>query len=182
MLKNLKNGFIVQNIKEFYMGYENYNGIAKYTSWPLQKIRGEDEEKITSNLEKKLYFKDGIVAITKIEMLNDYLSLCSKNNIYVRILFIESENCNLNSLENYKNNIFLGWDLVLTGLDFYSAICDEYDLIKKHGLSKNINSNGLFYDEKKLKEYIKIREQYNNNEIEVDEDFIIIKVYEVFEK
>lgn len=188
----MKSGFIIQSEEDsIYFLNKEYTSISAKKSWPLENsnIQKELDEQWTVDYLDSYNNGNGatLEAINDKKILLQYLEICRKKKINVRVLFvaiskIEEKNPILidwYKIDMYKNPIEMGYDLIYpTGSDFYySALNDEREVLKEAGFINKMNQFGIFSDLKLLEQYIEWR---NKNlkpmEVEPISDFVKAKI------
>ena len=159
------NGYIVKsyNINLYKQIENNYNGIGRYTSWPLDDYNDDISVDLKDEANRNWFGYDDkrIFTIPNMDYVKKYVCHCNNLGVETFIMYIQST-CNIiTSLETPKSSNFLGYDYSCGELD-YSALYDDIwgdgESIEQFINFRSIlNDNGLFATYEDMQEYIEIR-------------------------
>jgi hypothetical protein len=173
---------------------EEYFGISRFMSWPLEnedddlsKTLTEDTEKLFNrwyDAEKAKYM---LAVIPYIDLCLDYLAACDCKGIKTRVLFCRTDREFSEWIGEIPVGELLGYDYA-TSRGFYSTILDDLlpepvnKTMDKH--KALLNACRLFNSEPEVDAYIKDRQALVETglEIEDDLDFCKFQLFDVKEK
>ena len=180
MLKLFKNGIVIQEKISYIDGYKGIEGF----NWPLNFKDKNLKNYFDKNIQKSYFDLRYIDCSNDMFFIKKYIEQCKVKDIKYKILFCETTR-KYPFFKDYKklHLKFIGYDYAYQGGSYYS--CVNNDIVSKRiNEFKNIELNefGLFDNEKKLVEYIKLRKilvkKYPENYFEIG-DFAIYKLSEV---
>ena len=181
------NGVVIQeNKNEKYKGIDG-SGFSPDTgkNWYLNDIECMEcfEKYYDDNIGMTYYNLDDrsyVAACTDWNYINDYIRESTKRGIKYRILLCETEIPQpIMKIPPTIQKRFLGYDYAYASGDNYSAVYNEIPYVFPQF---QLNNNGLFETEEEVREYIRVREQYEQNHAPYTLEcgnFIIFKLYEV---
>lgn len=166
------NGFIVQELKanKFNQVLKGYNGLGRYTSWPLEHEFDAEAESISDFINYIWFFSYRIAVISEYGYCKEYVLECKKRKMNTRVLFIESSCDNPICDIMPKEKTFLGYDLIFSH-EPYSELYDDIilDDIQELGFYKQyLNENGLISDEEIFKSYMAERERLYSEGVDIE--------------
>ncbi|WP_294346048.1 hypothetical protein [uncultured Clostridium sp.] len=189
------NGVIIQgcNYKSKFQenqDYNGYKGVGRYVSWPLSYEEDVESKEITDLIEEIWINNYECVSLIYDEwLINEYLSICKKKDIEIRVLLVESESIYPQFNDSYMNKIKLGYDYS-QGENHFSLLIYDLELSNLNNITplKNIflklNKKMLFDDINDIKKYVEIREDLkkkNKYDFEWDFGANILKISEILD-
>lgn len=172
--------------------YRSYNGIARYTSWPLESESDLISKALTIEShqrwfdwwydENKQMFALNVVP--DLEYCARYLKICKEKDIKTRILFCKTERETPIWNETFPKMDFLGYDYA-TSQDFYSTIPDDILLDNMNPLIEEcrevLNTQRLFNTELDVMSYIEKRDVVIKSGTQIEDfgDFCISHLSEI---
>lgn len=183
-----KNGYVIKGLfdsqytRPLFQSAENYRGVGRYVSWPLDDY--EDPSSIRISKELFLYQNPGPYSLSftvpKKKLLEEYTALCLDHGIKTTVLMIESSYEDPLIDDELPIVEFLGYDCIESGS--FSYWYDEMRVFidKLTALNVGLNENALFENIADAKKYIDLRNIAISDGLDFEHgEPIIAKVYHV---
>ena len=190
-----KNGIVVQSLgtdQAVYQGFQRYNGIARYDTWPLESRLDKTSKALSqeawdnwfSHFSNRESQQVALEVVPSREYIDKYVRQCKAVGLKTRLLFCETSRSE--PLWESKNP-----ELRLLGYD-YATSAGSYSTIPGDLLGENVpqvllesrsalNANGLFNDEAQLLKYVNGREKSGSKagNPEFNLDYCVFRISEL---